>query len=64
VQDVHVKCLMQVFKFQYYSMSVAELQERMRIRLAEEADVLNFPKAAGEDILSIPYGEGERRLNH
>ncbi|CAE7357044.1 lrrc57 [Symbiodinium natans] len=62
VQDLHAKSLTQVLKFQYYSMGVGELQERMRIRLAEDADVLNFPKAGHNDILSIPFGVGERRL--
>ncbi|CAE7636567.1 ROA1 [Symbiodinium pilosum] len=62
--DLHLKSLMHVLKFDYYRMSVSGLQERMRIRLAEDADVLDLPQARGNDFLSIPFGEGERRFVH
>eukprot|EP00913_Durusdinium_trenchii_P007120 g6696.t1 len=65
LNDVHIKSTAENLKLEYYGMSVEELQERMRTRLAEDAEV-NFSRPGerkGNTIVSLPMGEGERRFD-
>jgi len=58
VQDAHVKSIAENLHLEYYGVKVEELQERIRMRLAEDSHVSASRRS--EEMISLPRGEGER----
>lgn len=58
VQDAHVKSIAENLHLEYYGVKVEELQERIRMRLAEDSQVSASRRS--EEMISLPRGEGER----
>eukprot|EP00931_Biecheleriopsis_adriatica_P043960 TRINITY_DN25120_c1_g1_i1.p1 TRINITY_DN25120_c1_g1~~TRINITY_DN25120_c1_g1_i1.p1 ORF type:complete len:1080 (-),score=232.11 TRINITY_DN25120_c1_g1_i1:65-3304(-) len=77
VHDTHIARLAEVLKLDFYGMSMKELQERARHKLAADADIdyitdrriddrgmpsRNAGQLAEDSVVDLPAGEGERRV--
>lgn len=59
VRDAHVKSVAGNLQLEYYGIKVEELQERIRMRLAEDSQVGSQSRSK-DALVALPMGDGER----
>lgn len=60
LRDAHVKSIAGNLQLEYYGIKVEELQERMRMRLAEDSQVSGSHSRSKDTLVALPMGDGER----